>query len=419
MATSRATSKAPGLPAHPPRVLLIISTANLIQRQVLNGILRYAHQYGPWEFHMITGLFEEQGIRRTREWGCTGAISLAETKSHVQAVLSAGVPVVFLNPPKHLLGPRSPLTQYPSVVRDQPGVGRAGADYFLNRQYTNFAFVGDVKNKPWSFERMKGFMERVKERGCRCDVYPLPPRNERNDFGMEQKRLRAWLRNLPKPVALMAARDLRARQVLDTCMDSRISVPHEIAVLGVDNDEILCETTTPSLSSIPLNGENTGYECAKLLDEQMRGTGSTKESCVLTLGMVSVVTRRSTDTTCVSDPLIARALAFIEASFSQPLTVADVARHLNISRRLLEMKARKFLGRTICEEIQRTRLNRARSMLRNTKLTVSEIAFDCGFYDPSHLGLWFRKAFQISPSAFRASFRTDAGNSTAQSCHSK
>jgi LacI family transcriptional regulator len=191
-------------------------------------------------------------------------------------------------------------------------------------------------------------------------------------------------------------------------MDEGISVPHEIAVLGVGNDEILCETTTPSLSSIELDGENTGYDCAKLLDERMRDSEAARKPCVLSLSMARVITRRSTDTSCVSDPLMAKAMAFIQESLGAQITVADVARHVNVSRRLLELKARKCIGRTVCDEIQRLRLNRARSLLRNTKMTVSEIASDCGFYDPSHLGLWFRKRFHLSPTAFRASFRREA-----------
>ena len=397
------------VPAHPPRVLLVIPTANPIHQQILNGILRYAHQQGPWEFHMITGLFEEQGIRRTKEWGCTGAIAFTDTQAHVNAVLAAGVPVVFINPPRNLMGPKSPLTHHCCAIRDHVAIGRTGADYFIDRQYTHFAFVGDVKNQPWSSDRAKGFANRVAEQGFSCEVYPALSPKERDDFGLERKRLRAWLRNLPKPVALMAARDSRARQILDTCMDERISVPHEIAVLGIGNNEIFCETTTPSLSSIELDGENTGYDCAKLLEERMNETGSSRRPCVLSLSMARVVTRRSTDTSSVSDPLMAKAMAFIQESLCSQVTVAEVARHLNVSRRLLEMKARKFLGRTICDEIQRLRLNHARSLLRNTQMTVSEIAVTCGFYDPSHLGLWFRKMFHLTPTAFRASFRHEKG----------
>ena len=393
---------------HSPRVLLLIPTANLIQRQLLNGILRYAHQHGPWEFHMITGYFEEQGLRMTREWGCTGAIALTETQSDIDTVLSAGVPVVFINPPADLRGSDGPLAKHCCVIRDQPAVGRVGADYFLNRQYTNFAFVGHSKNKPWSSLRQQGFVDRLQEKGFGCNVYPSPSRSECNDFGLEKKRLAAWLQSLPKPVALMVSRDQRARQVLDTCAGEGITVPHEVAVLGVDNDEILCETITPSLSSISMDGENTGYDCAKLLDEQMTLPEASRKPCVLSLGMPSVVTRRSTDTSCISDPLIAKAMEYIQLNIDKPLAVADVAKYLNVSQRLLEMRARRSIGLTICSEIQRLRLNRARTLLRNTKMTVSEIALECGFYDPSHLGLWFKKTFEMTPTEFRRSFLVES-----------
>ncbi len=406
--TNRKSVRRPHLAAHTPRVLLVIPTANIIHRKILDGILRYAHENGPWEFHMLTGYFEEQGIQRTKVWGCTGAIAFTETKAHVNAVLAAGVPVVFINPPRKMMKNKSELSRHCCVLRDHDAIGRVGADFYLERQYMNFAYVGDVKNQPWSLERARGFTRRVEEEGFTCGVYPIPPLKERDDFALECERLRTWLRQLPKPVAVMAARDQRARQILDMCMDEGLSVPHEIAVLGVSNDEIFCETTTPSLSSIELDGENTGFDCAKLLDERMRDAKAARNPCVLSLSMAHVVTRRSTDTSCVADPLMAKAMAFVHKSLGAQISVADVARHLNISRRLLEMKARKFLGRTICDEIQRLRLNHARSLLRNTKMTVSEIAVACGFYDPSHLGLWFRKRFRISPTAFRAGARHES-----------
>jgi len=178
-------------------------------------------------------------------------------------------------------------------------------------------------------------------------------------------------------------------------------------VLGTGNDEILCETTTPSLSSIELDGENTGYECAKLLDGRMRLPAAAAAACRVSLSQARVITRRSTDISCIADPHMAKALAFIRAGFGTRLTVAQVARHANISQRLLEMKSRQTLGRTVRDEIQRHRLNHARALLRNSQKTVSEIAAECGFCDPSHLGLWFRKTFRLTPTAFRASFRRD------------
>lgn len=390
-----------------PRVLLVIPTANIIHRQILNGILRYAHRHGPWEFHMITGLFEARALKRTKEWGCTGAIAFADTRRQVDAVLAARAPAVFINPPAHLINAKSPLADHCCVVRDHAALGSTGANYFLDRQYTHFAYVDDVNRHAWAAERARGFAERVRGQGFSCHVYPALSQEERGDVGLEGRRLSAWLKQLPKPVAIMAARDGRALKVLDMCMDEGISVPHEIAVLGVGNDEILCQTTTPSLSSIELDGENTGFDCARLLDERIRDQAPASRSCLLSLNHARVVTRRSTDTSCTSDPLMAKAMAFIHASLGTRLTVGRVAHHANISRRLLEMKARQILGRTVRDEIQRQRLNRARALLRNSKRTVGEIAAECGFCDQSHLGLWFRKIFGLTPTAFRASFQRE------------
>lgn len=394
-----------------PRVLLVIPTANIIHRKILNGVLRYAQQHGPWEFHMITGVFDEQGIRRTKEWGCEGAISFAETKAHVQSVLEANVPVIFINPPSSLLRGNGPLSGHCCVLRDHAAIGHLGAEYFLERQYTNFAYVSDVKGRSWSIERVSGFTNLLTDHGHECVVYPAPSPEERNDFALESLRLRQWLKRLPKPVALMAAHDQRARQALDMCMDEGLSVPHEVAVLGVGNDEIMCETATPPLSSIEMDGENTGYDCARLLDGRMGGSRRKTRPCLITLDMARVVTRRSTETSCLADRQIVRALAFIKEKLNEPVTVAQVAAHLNLSCRMLEIRVKKAIGRTLNEEIQRVRLGQARAMLRNTHMTVSEVAAACGFYDASHLGFWFRKVDRTTPTAFRASFTKamDAG----------
>jgi LacI family transcriptional regulator len=387
-------------------VLAVFPTANLIHRQILNGVLRYAHRHGPWEIHLQTDLDGEQGLAQPRAWHCAGIIALVASRAEANAVLAARVPTVFFNPPPTLLGPRSPLARSCLALRDQAALGRAGAEYFLDRQYAHFAFLGDVNNAAWSEERARGFAERVADAGFACLRYPASSRRERSDFGREQKRLRVWLLRLPKPTALMVAWDRRARQVLDTCLAAGIAVPHEIAVLGVDNDEVLCETASPSLSSIAMDGESNGYEIAKLLDRRMRNPAAHR-ACMLSFGLSHVVSRRSTDTTCIADPLMARALAFVHANPTAHASVTDVARHLNISQRLLELRARASFGRPLRDEIQRVRFEHVRSLLRNTELTVGEIAAACGFYDPSHLCLRFRRMFRLTPAAFRASFRRE------------
>ncbi len=387
-----------------PRVLLIFPTSIQTCRWMLRGILRYVHQHGPWELHIIEDREGEQKLRQSKAWGGTGIIGYVHNKAHADAILAAGAPAVIVDPLKEYLVASHPISRLSRVACDSREVGRVAADYFLERRYTNFAFVGEINDIHWSRDRAEAFAARVAERGFACQSYPALTARERNDFGVEQKRLCAWLKALPKPVAVMAAWDVRGRQVLDACMKAGLAVPHEVALLSVDNDEILCETTNPPMSSIEMGAEDACYEGAKVLDSLMRGKGHPGKQ-VIPYGAVRVVTRRSTEAIRIGDPLVVKALEFIWLNVGTPMTVADVARHLSVSRRLLEIHTRKALGRTVHDEILRVRLDRVQSLLRDTRMTVSEVADTCGFAGPSHLGRRFQNAFKMTPSAFRAACR--------------
>lgn len=388
------------LQPHMPRVILVFPTSIMACRWMLGGILRYVRQHGPWELHIIEDREGEQKLRQVRAWGGTGIIGYVHNKAHADAVLAAGVPAVIVDPLKEFLVPSRRLSRLSRVSCDSFEIGRVAADYYLERHYTNFAFVGEINGIHWSLDRADAFSSRVAEKGFACRIYPSLTLRERNDFGIEQKRLCAWLRDLPKPVAVMAAWDVRGRQVLDACMKAGVSVPQEIAVLSVDNDEILCETTIPPMSSIKMGQEEACYQAAQVLDDLMRGKGPMRKH-VISYGATRIVTRRSSEAIRIADPLIVKALEFIWLNVGAPMTVTDVARHLGVSRRLLEMHARKSLNRTVHDEIQRVRLDRAQSLLRDTRMTVSEIAYACGFAGPSHLWRRFRDAFLITPTAFR------------------
>ena len=384
-----------------PRVLLIFPTSIQTCRRMLSGILHYIHQHRPWELHIIEDREGEQKLRSTQAWSGTGIIGYVHNKAHAEAVLAAGVPAVIVDPLKEYIVPSNPLSRLSRVSCDSREIGRVAADYFLERRYTNFAFVGEINDIHWSRDRAEAFSARVAEHGFGCHLYPALSSRERNDFGIEQNRLCAWLKALPKPVAIMAAWDVRGRQVLDACMKAGIPVPQEAAVLSVDNDEILCETTNPPMSSIQMGAEEACFQAAKVLDGLMRGKGPSRKH-VITYGAVRMVTRRSTEAIRIADPLVVKALEFIWLNIGAPMTVADVARHLSVSRRLLEMHARKTLGRTVHDEILRVRLDRAQSLLRDTRMTINEVADACGFAGPSHFGRRFQDAFAMTPTAFRA-----------------
>ena len=316
----------------------------------------------------------------------------------LRKMLNTKLPAVYLNPPRSGENTAAPPRWATFVCRNQEDVGKSAAEYFLERGYREFAFVGTPRPTEWCRRRLDGFSERLAGDGLKCEAFPGAPEGERDDFDRESVHLAKWLRTLKSQTALYASWDRRALQVMNVCSEIGISVPETIAVLGTDNDEVLCESSTPSLSSIALDGQNAGVLCARLLDRHMRGRSVEPR---VDLAFPRCVTRQSTDKTLVPDAYIAQALAIVRKDLSVACTIDDIVKKLRISRRSLEMKANLVLGNTLKSEINRIRLNEAVRLISNTSLPISEIAERCGFCCASHLNARFKAAFGHSPSVFR------------------
>lgn len=381
-----------------PQVAVLLPTSMKVCRDMRRGVLQYAYRHGPWGLHIIEGREGEQKLIRMREWGCTGVIGRLYTPELAQAALAARVPLVVMEPGGRMPHP-NPTARYSSVRCDTAAVGRTAAEYFLERKFTQFAYVGEVHGVEWSVSRGEGFAEAVRAAGFECHQYGTLPMAEQEDAALERDRLCAWLLALPKPIALLAAMDNRGRQVLDACARAGIQVPAEMAVLSVDNDEDLCETTLPPMSSILLDAERASYEGAHLLDMLMRRAIRKKQ--VLMYGPARVVSRRSTDAMQLADGMVIRALEFIALNACSGIGVPDVARHVSASRRLIEIRFRDSLGKTILEEIQRVRLERVCMLLRETNRQIGEIVRFCGFDSESHVSSLFRRRFGCSMRDYR------------------
>lgn len=365
------------------------------------GILQYVHRHGPWGLHILEGRQGEQKLIRMKEWGCTGIIGRLYTPDLMKAALRADVPVIIMDPAPDLLNPGQPFANHSVVRSDTAAVGRMAARYFLERKYSHFAYVGEVHGLAWSQTRGEAFSETVRAAGFDCSLYSGLSRAEQEDAGLERDRLCAWLRDLPKPAALLAAMDNRGRQVMDACAWADIAVPRDVAVLSVDNDEDLCETTTPPMSSILLDAEQASYEAAHHLDQLMRR--ATRKQRVIVYGPAHVVSRRSTESTQIGDVVVVHALEFIALNACSGIGVPDVVRHIRASRRLAEIRFRKELGHTILDEIQRVRLERVCMLLRETNMQISEITRTCGFDSESHVSIIFRRRFGRTMRDFRKS----------------
>lgn len=385
-----------------PQVALLLPTSIKTCRELLRGILQFVHLHGPWAVHIIEGREGEQKLFRPAEWGCTGIIVDLSDRHYAARLLTANVPTIITNPPDEALDPVNPLSRLSRVVCDNRPIGKCAAEYFLERKFLNFAFVGQVNDASWSEERRTTFCERLAQDRFSCIAYPKLSLPARKDFGREQGALCDWLKALPKPVAILVANDVRARQVLDSCLKAGLAVPQEVAVLGVDNDEMLCETTNPQMSSIQMNTEQAGFEAARVLDGMMRASRrGTLRQTVITYGFSHLVTRRSTETVQIADALVARSLEFIRINAGITVTVDDLVQDLHVSRRSLETRFKAVMGRTVYAEIMRVRLERVQTLLRETAMTVEAIADTCGFASASHLGTVFRQHFGGTLSAFR------------------
>lgn len=388
-----------------PRVIIRLPSAVMTSRDIMRGILRYAQHNGPWSIQIIEGRENEQrapDFGPQNRSGVIGYFSQAELPRFLQKV---EVPVVLVDSirPSDVPTIKRNTHVVGCIVCDNAGVGTAAADFFISqRRFRHFAFIGEVTGCTWSQERFISYRQMLAKHGFDCLCYPTPSARLRADTIHERQNLGRWIRQLPHPCAVFVAFDMRARQVLDTCQEARLSVPEEIALLSVDNDQTICETTTPQLSSIRMSQEQAGYNAAALLDKAMRQRiPRRRRPQIISYGFMDVVPRASTDVVLFGDPIVERAVACIRLNAGTRFSVKDIAQHVSVSQRLLELHFKRVLGHTVHDEIMLTRLSRIKRILHETTESIETIALSSGFANSSHLSTSFKRTFGITPSAFR------------------
>ncbi len=381
------------------RILVVIPTSTHTQRQLLEGLLAYAHTKGgaPWQLHLDLRDLNRQHLKNLAHWHCNGIIAYILSERERRDFLATELPAVFIEPllsKPHHTSRRNVVT----FVNEHAAEGRTAADYFLKRHYRSFAYVGTARPTFWSDERRKGYAARLRETRFQPIVYGGLSTAEQNDFALESRRLAKWLRALPRPTAVFCVHDRRAQQVIATAQATGVRIPEDIAVLGVDDDELLCEMTVPAISSIPVGDHARGQAVGAAMDALLSGR-STPHHVISQ--HTAVTTRRSTDAQVISDAFVARAIAHAARDFSTPRTLDELADFAGCSKTELTRRARTALGHTLSEEMTGLRLDQAISLLSSTDKTVDEIAQSCGFCSASHLGLRLRAAFGKSPSDYR------------------
>ncbi len=356
-----------------PKVILLIESSRASGRALLRGVADYSRHQGPWSFY-----WEPNGLERVRpilKAGDADGILFRDTKTTNQ-ILAYGLPAV-------VVGHRDvEIPGLANVVTDSPGIGRMGAKHLLSRGYRQFAFCGyattSLEKVVWSDIRRQSFTERILAAG-----FAPPPHYElsmdADDWQKQRRSLARWLKSLLKPLGLMACNDDCGRLVMEACKLAGLSVPDQVGVVGVDNDEVVCGLTDPPMSSIDINFERAGYDAAHALDRLMQGSKSVPAR--ITATAVRIVGRRSTDFIAAEAPDLARALRFIRDHARSGLSAGQVAATVGLSRGTLDKRFRKELGRSILEEITRVRSEQIARLVNETSLPVTEIAEAFGFTD--------------------------------------
>jgi LacI family transcriptional regulator len=375
------------------RVVLLIETSGAYGRGVLQGIARYNREHARWSLYCRPVGLGDAPPAWLESWKGDGVIARIGSDAMAQIARRSGAAVV------NLRGTVPALT-VPYVGVDNAQVARLATGHLLERGLRNFAFCGATadNDNPVLEQRREQFRRAIERNGQACHVYSDRP-TAQPDWESEQQHLAAWICTLPKPVGIMACNDERGLAVLDACRRARVAVPDDVAVIGVDNDQSLCDLGIPPLSSIDVNAEGIGYEAAALLDRMMNGAAAPTRP--IKLAPRGVVTRRSTDVVAAEDEEVSRAVLYIRERACGGLQVGDVLSHTGMSRASLQQRMKHLLGRTIHQEIQRARLTRAKDLLAMSGLTIKQVARESGFASVQYMTRVFRAETGETPARFR------------------
>lgn len=373
------------------RVALMIETSNSYARGLLEGVIDYMREHEPWSVYLPEQSRGDSPPRWLTRWQGDGIIARIESPAAASGVARSRLPAVDVSAARLL--PRLPW-----VETDDAAIAELAFQHLHERGFKSFAFCGDPAFN-WSRWRRDQFVALVERAGLSVSVHEVQP----GSWDRQQQALAAWVDQLPRPTGVMACYDIVAQRVLDACRGADIAVPEEIAVVGVDNDELLCRLADPPLSSVVPDTLRTGYEAAALLDRLMAGEDVGAQPTLVR--PLRVWTRQSTEVLAIADRHVAEALRFIREHADDGISVTDVLGRSRLSRRALEARFRKLVGRTPHEELVRTRITRVKMLLAETDLPIARIAERTGYAHIEYLSAQFHRVVGMPPRKYRALHR--------------
>ena len=375
------------------KVIVSLSSNSIAARECFIGVFNYVNEGHDWQMRIIPSPQEitPKTVADALRDGVNGILTgIDRDTPGFRAIVESGIPVAFINTPPNW----RPVTGHPIAVlhNDDMSIGRIGAEFFHKiGRFRSYAFVPTEEKTFWSTYRKRGFRTALATHSIQSTTY-----NRR------KSSLEEWLVSLPKPVAVMAVSDRVAIGVVEACSRTGLSIPAQVAILGVDNDELYCVNSRPTLSSVHPNHVELGRRAAESLDRMMRrGVGRR----TVFVPPIRIVERESTRTIPPAGHLIQQALDFIRQRYGDGIGVRDVAKHLHVSEPLLRLRFRQMQGRSVRDTLLGVRLDEAKKLLAETRLPISEVARKCGFASTCRMVHFFTERTGVPPSAWRASAR--------------
>ena len=378
------------------RLIILSDFTESFAHKLLKGIIEYSKGREPWAVcRMPPSYKEKEGIQGVIEWAlkwnADAIIGQFSQDDDISLFRKNGI--IALAQDYEIR-----FDSIPNITSEYFLTGSIAADFFLGRGFRNFAFFG-YANSVWSHERGEGFRERIVNAGYGNSFHIWEKQSLKSIWHYDHEQISDWLRTLPLPLALFACDDTQANKILETCRIMKLSVPNDIAVLGVDNDEITCSLSYPSLSSIGLNIVKAGYDCAELIDRMKESPEYEFHDVVISPS--SIITRQSTDVYSTDDPYTRTAISFIHDNIYRNINVEDVLAEVPISRRLLENRFRRVTNTSIYQYIKKMRIEKFAELLIESDEPISAIANRLDYPEHKNMSRIFKSVKGCTPEEFR------------------
>jgi len=378
------------------KLLFITDFTESFAYALLRGIIRYSKQTQQWVVCRMPPSFKKDNgmeyvVNWAKKWGADVVIGQFDPEDDVMLFRKNGIIAIAQDYKKK-------FDCIPNITADYSGTGEMAASLFIERQFRNFGFFG-YKDVCWSDQRCEGFLRKLQSENLDANFFFYNLQEIDSMWHYDEKKLRSWLFSLPKPIAIFACDDNQGNMLIDACNSFGIKIPGEISVIGVDNDEVICNLTNPTLTSIYVDIEQGGFETARMAEEMING--KCPKGYDIVLHPKKIVRRVSSAAFASTDYEILDALQFIQHNIKRKLTVSDIVKEVPLSRRLLEIRFRKVTGESIYQYISKQRIAYFADKLLDTNDSIQDIALDMGEDDSKNLIRRFKAVKGCTPKDWR------------------